>query len=185
MTIETFESGLLHGVQRKSILYSFVLVLVGACSTGSAPGQEGGGATLSLMPLPRSVQRGTGSLNLSAHFNAGFTGTHDARLDAGLDRFLVRLDRQCGEIRRSQYASRDAAAAVLTLKAAGPGGAVQSVEEDESYQLQITTSQATLSAATDVGAMHGMETFLQLVRLGNDAGTVPVVTVDDAPRFPW
>ena len=97
----------------------------------------------------------------------------------------MRLDRQCGEIRRSQYTSRDATSFVLTLKVAGPGGVVQDVNEDESYQLQITSSQATLTAATDVGAMHGLETFLQLVTLENDACSVPAVTIDDAPRFPW
>jgi hexosaminidase len=137
------------------------------------------------MPLPRTITKGMGSLNLSAHFNAGFAGQHDARLDAALDRFLVRLDRQCGEIRRSQYTSRDATSFVLTLKVAGPGGAVQGLDEDESYQLEITPSAATLNAATDVGAMHGMETFLQLIRLENGTCSVPAVSVDDAPRFRW
>ncbi|HEY3626199.1 MAG TPA: family 20 glycosylhydrolase [Terracidiphilus sp.] len=148
-------------------------------------GEESGAASLNLLPLPRSISKGTGSLDLGAHFDAGFTGAHDARLDAALDRFLYRLDRQCGEIRRSQYTSRDATSFVLTLRVAGPGGAVQGVDEDESYQLQVTPSQATLSAATDVGAMHGMETFLQLVRLQNGTCSVPEIGLDDAPRFRW
>jgi len=137
------------------------------------------------MPQPRSITRSTGSLNLTSHFNAGFAGQHDARLDAALDRFLDRLDRQCGEIRRSQYTARDASSFVLTLKVAGPGGGVQGPDEDESYKLQVTPSQATLNAATDVGAMHGMETLLQLVRLENGTCSVPAISVDDAPRFAW
>src|SRR5579871_5230639 len=72
-------------------------------------------APLHLMPLPRSVQSGTGELNLSQHFNAGFSGLHDARLDAALDRMLLRLDRQCGEIRRSQASTVVAAASPLLL----------------------------------------------------------------------
>jgi hexosaminidase len=184
MSIETFELGLLCNIWRKSLSLALLPIISGACVPGMAWGQDSA-APLNLMPLPRSVQRGAGHLDLSTHFNAGFADAHDARLDAAMDRFLVRLDRQCGEIRRSQYASHDAPSAVLTLKVAGPGGAVQSVDEDESYQLQITTAQATLTAATDVGAMHGMETFLQLVRLENDGCIMPVVTIDDAPRFPW
>jgi hexosaminidase len=50
--------------------------------------------------------------------------------------------------------------------------------------LQITASQATLTAMSDVGAMHGMETFLQLVKLENGTCSVPAVAIDDAPRFP-
>jgi hexosaminidase len=168
---------------RRTIISSLLVGILGC--VGIAVGEESGSTELNLMPLPRSVTRGSGTLNLSTHFNAGFDGQHDARLDAALDRFLGRLDRQCGEIRRQQYTSRDATSFVLTLKIAGAGGAVQGVDEDESYQLQITSSQATLTAATDVGAMHGLETFLQLVRLENDTCSVPAITIDDAPRFRW
>ena len=176
MHIGTFESRL--GRFALCLIAGFV-----ACS-GMTWSQENAGTGLNLMPLPRSMTPGTGSLNL-VHFNAGFAGQHDPRLDAALNRSLDRLDRQCGEIRRSQYLSHDATSYMLTLKVAGPGGAVQGPDEDESYQLQITSSQATLTAATDVGAMHGMETFLQLVRIENDACIVPAVTIDDAPRFRW
>jgi hexosaminidase len=179
MGIRTFESGTL----RNALLWLLTTVVSFGAATLSWSEESATG--LNLMPLPRSVTRSTGSLNLAPHFNAGFAGQHDARLDAALDRFLYRLDRQCGEIRRSQYTSRDATSFVLTLKVAGPGGAVQSPDEDESYQLQITPSQATLTAATDVGAMHGMETFLQLVSVENGTCSVPAVAIDDAPRFPW
>lgn len=183
MLIETFESRVAKALARAALMSTLLLGVVGYGRMAS--GEESGAARLDLMPLPRSVTPGSGSLNLSTHFNAGFAGQHDARLDAALDRFLNRLDRQCGEIERSQYMSKDATSSMLTLKVAGPGEAVQGLDEDESYQLQITSSQATLSAATDVGAMHGMETFLQLVKLENDTCSVPAVTIDDAPRFAW
>ena len=146
---------------------------------------EGVSTPLRLMPLPRSVTVGAGHLSLGTHFAAGFAGAHDARLDAALDRMMRRLDRQCGDIRRAQYLSASGGSAVLTLKVAGSGAAVQSADEDESYQLNITSSQATLSAATDLGAMHGMETVLQLVSLDGNSCTLPVVMIDDAPRFRW
>src|SRR5436305_9989712 len=119
MSIATFESGILRSAALSS------LALVVAFGTATLSWSDEGAAGLSLMPQPRSITRGTGSLNLGTHFNAGFAGQHDPRLDAALDRFLYRLDRQCGEVRRSQYASRDATSFLLTLKVAGPGGAVQ------------------------------------------------------------
>jgi hexosaminidase len=138
---------------------------------------------LKLMPLPRSVEIGQGELKLDEHFHAGFSGTHDARLDAALDRFLLRLDRQCGGIRRAQHDSKDPL--TLTLSVAGPGGAVQGLDEDESYKLAVTSAGVTLTAATDVGAMHGLETYLQLVTTQNGACSLPAVAIDDAPRFAW
>ena len=140
---------------------------------------------LNLMPLPRSIQPAQGSLDLSQHFHAGFSASHDDRIDAALDRFLFRLDRQCGNIRRMQHDAGASAANLLTLQVAGPGEVVQSVDEDESYKLTVTPQSATLTAATDVGAMRGLETFLQLATTDNAGCRVPAVTIDDAPRFQW
>jgi hexosaminidase len=139
---------------------------------------------LHLIPLPKSVQLGQGSLDLSQHFHAGFSATHDSRLDDALDRFLFRLDRQCGNTRRMQH-DAGTAANLLILNVAGPGEAVQGVDEDESYKLEVTPQSATLTAATDVGAMRGLETFLQLATMESGACHVPAVSIDDAPRFPW
>src|SRR6185437_1757471 len=55
----------------------------------------------------------------------------------------------------------------------------------ESYKLTVRRSHAELSAATDVGAMHGMETFLQLVEMRDGACRLPAVSINDAPRFRW
>ncbi len=161
-----------------------MLALLVIALAALAPAQEAS-PRLRLMPLPSSLQPGQGSLPLNAHFHAGFSGTHDARLDAALDRFLWRLDRQCGDIRRMQATAASTDPLLLTLQVAGPGAAIQGVEEDESYKLAVTTSQATLTAATDVGAMHGLETLLQLVTLETGACHVPAVTIEDTPRFPW
>jgi hexosaminidase len=178
--------GSAYGLPRRSVLLSLLLALFCLPSSGSLWCQDvGEAAPLKLMPLPRSTEIGAGHLSLDAHFKAGFAGDHDARLDAALARMITRLDRQCGEIRRSQYAGGSGGSQVLTLKVATPGDAVQSVDENESYQLMITSTQATLTAATDVGAMHGMETFLQLVTIGDAACSMPAVTIDDEPRFRW
>jgi hexosaminidase len=160
-------------------------VAVSLCFSASLSAQElreGSVPPLHLMPLPRSVQIGSGRVDVESHFKAAITGDHDARLDAALDRMITRLDRQCGGIRRSQYGS---GSPVFTLKVAAPGGKLQGVDEDESYQLNIASGQVTLTAATDVGAMHGMESFLQLVTVGEGQCSAPAVTIDDAPRFRW
>jgi hexosaminidase len=126
MATRTFESGIL----RNALLWPLAIIVGFGAATLSW--SEEGAPNLNLMPQPRSITRSPGSLNLGTQYNAGFAGRHDTRLDAALDRFLFRLDRQCGEICRSQYTSRDATSFLLTLKVAGPGGAVQGPDEDES-----------------------------------------------------
>ncbi len=163
------------------IAFLAIIALAGTASGQAAdPTQR-----LNLMPVPRSVSTQTGNLMLDSHFHAGFEGPHDARLDAVLGRFLQRLDRQCGGIRRAQAANGTTVANTLLLKVAAPGDEVQSVDENETYSLTVTPQSAVLSAASDVGAMHGMETLLQLITTENGACQLPAVTIDDAPRFRW
>lgn len=167
------------------LLLSGVAVCAAAAFGQATPVNPPTQARLHVMPLPSSLQMGSGSLVLDGHFRAAFLGGHDARLDAALDRFLFRLDRECGNIRRAQHDAAPDAAAVLAVQVAGPGEEVQGVDENESYQLRVTSSQAKLTAATDVGAMHGFETLLQLVSMQDGACHLPAVTMDDAPRFAW
>ena len=49
------------------------------------------------------------------------------------------------------------------IQAAGGTKPVQELGEDESYKLDVTNSGARLNAATTLGVMRGLETFLQLV----------------------
>jgi hexosaminidase len=57
--------------------------------------------------------------------------------------------------------------------------------EDESYRLTVTVEGIALQAATDIGALRGLETFLQLLRVDERGVTVPEITVYDEPRFSW
>ncbi len=176
------QSVCINVIRTFSIPRNSALALLFATVSVGAGAQQ---TPLHLMPLPSSMQPGQGSLALSTHFHAGFSGSHDARLDAAFDRFLVRLDRQCGDIRRMQHTAAASDPVLLSIQVAGPGAAIQGVEEDESYKLAVSATQATVTAATDVGAMHAMETFLQLVTIDSGACHVPVITIDDSPRFPW
>jgi hexosaminidase len=65
------------------------------------------------------------------------------------------------------------------------GKEVQELGEDESYMLSITTDGARIEAPTPLGAMHGLQTFLQLVEVSPTGFAAPAVTIQDKPRFPW
>jgi hexosaminidase len=144
-------------------------------------------ATLGLMPLPSHLEAGTGSYTLQPGTHVAFPHFHNARLEAGTVRVMARLQFESGVPLPhipSQIAG-DASSAGIVIDVAGAGGAVQSVNEDESYSLTVTPQLITLKAATVVGAFHGMETLLQLVQLKDNSAIIPVVSIEDTPRFQW
>jgi hexosaminidase len=136
-----------------------------------------------LMPEPAHLSVETSSLPLTTSFTAATDSFHDARLDSAIGRMLVQLENHTGlQIARTPS---DAKAATLLITVAGPGEAIQSVDENESYFLDVTPTGMHLKAATDVGAMHGLQTFLQLVQNNGSSYFLAAVSIQDSPRFPW
>src|SRR5207247_6440213 len=108
-------------------------------------------------------------------------GYNEARLGRAQQRFLDTLSRETGIPLWRQ--------AVLnpphfTVQTAGPSAAVQQLGEDESYHLEISTTDVQLPAPNQLGVLRGLQTFLQLVRITPNNFSVPVVTIDDNSRFP-
>jgi hexosaminidase len=77
----------------------------------------------------------------------------------------------------------DRETAVVVVHAGRAGKVV--LGEEEAYHLQVTPDGARIDAETDIGALRGLQTLLQLVTREAGAVVVPVVTINDAPRFPW
>ncbi len=135
-----------------------------------------------LMPQPAQLTMGQGSLSIVRGFSVTFDKTHDDRLENAVDRAMDRLKYQTGIIVQDATAG---SAGTLVISVDGPGAAVQTLDEDESYALDVTTHGIHLHAATDVGAMHGLETVLQLVQADARGFWLPAVSIQDAPRFRW
>ncbi|MGB8458642.1 MAG: family 20 glycosylhydrolase [Candidatus Acidiferrum sp.] len=138
---------------------------------------------LYLMPVPSSVQIGAGALPVDSSFTVGFTGYTEPRLDRAAQRFLRRLSQETG----IPIAGRAIAGskAVLVIHTEHASKEIQELGEDESYLLEVSATGAKLSASTPLGAMHGLQTFLQLVNVSPDGFGAPAVTINDKPRFPW
>ncbi|MGC1614008.1 MAG: family 20 glycosylhydrolase [Candidatus Acidiferrum sp.] len=138
---------------------------------------------LNLMPVPSSVQIGAGRLLVDSSFTVGFTGYTEPRLDRAVERFLRQLSRQTGV----QLAVKPSAGpkAILVIHTEHASKEIQELGEDESYVLEVSASGAKLSAPTPLGALHGLQTFLQLVEVSPDGFAASAVTINDKPRFPW
>jgi hexosaminidase len=164
-----------HGTIMKTlIIITFALLI---CIPSLAQSQP----QLNLMPMPASVQSGTGQLLIAQSFSVALSGHRDASLEDAVERFQKQLSRQTG----IPFYPKAGSAPTLSIHTDHGRDPVQKLGEDESYQLTVTDSSATLNAATPLGVMHGLQTFLQLVQITPSGFAVPAVTINDQPRFPW
>lgn len=141
--------------------------------------------TNTLMPQPAKLTVGQGKLPLSPSLTTAVPHFRDDRLNAGIHRMLRQLEMQTGVQILNLEIDSVLQETTLVIDVQEPGGRIQSVDEDESYSLTITQSHATLKAATVVGALRGMETLLQLVQRDETGYSLPVIRIEDAPRFRW
>jgi hexosaminidase len=141
--------------------------------------------TVDLIPVPAQLELGTARLVIGEEFSVAVTGEGGtARLQGGARRMLRRLsDRSTLFFDDAVFLDLDRPDATMVVTAGRTGDL--SVGEDESYRLTITEEGIELQAATDVGALRGLETFLQLLTLDERGVTVPEVSIFDEPRFAW
>ncbi len=162
----------------RDILVILILCSVLVSSSAAEP------RPISLMPMPANVQPKTGQLVIDASFTVGISGHSDAQLQRAVERFLDNLRRQTGMPPLDMKVT-DATQAKLVVHSEHESKAVQELGEDESYSLEINPTGAKLDAATTLGIMRGLETFLQLVQTTSDGFAVPAIAIQDKPRFPW
>jgi hexosaminidase len=156
-------------------------------STMLGQAANAGATELGLMPLSSQFEAGTGSFTLKPGMHLAYLRFHNERLEAGALRMMTRLQFESGVPLPhipSQIAG-DAATAGIVLDVAGAGEKIQSIDEDESYSLTVTPALVTIQAHTVVGALHGMETLLQLVQLKDNSAVIPALSIQDTPRFRW
>jgi hexosaminidase len=169
---------------------SIILFLSGVLSMAAQTAESGAQSIAQpatqhhLMPVPASVHFNQGRLPITKSFTVAAKGHVDDRLRAGVERAVSRLEgRTVMESQRGLVS--EANTATLVVETQGPGNAVPSVNEDESYSLEVSDRQAVLRAPTVVGALRGLETFLQLLESDREGYFIPAVQIQDQPRFRW
>lgn len=155
-----------------------LLALVAGSATAQAP------ASHTLLPVPAAVTLTPARLTLDSSFTVAITGFRDARLERAVTRTVARLEgRIARALSRDYTGTRESARLVVIVK--GAGFAIPDLEEDESYTLDVSAAQSTLTAATVVGAIRGLETLLQLQAFDANGFYVQGAQIQDAPRFRW
>jgi hexosaminidase len=137
---------------------------------------------LPIMPMPAHVAQGKGEFLIDGNFGIALKGYKEPRLERAKQRFLDILSAETGiPLWREAIHNQPH----FIIQTSGPSAAVQQSGEDESYHLEISTTDVQLTAANPIGTIRGLQTLLQLVRITPKGFSVPVVIIDDKPRFPW
>lgn len=137
-----------------------------------------------LLPEPAKLTVDQGRLQWNGSFSVSTPRFHNARLNAAIQRTLRELEDKTGTPLSKEVRIVETGA-TFVIDVQGEGEAIQSLDENESYSLTVTTSGAKLLAATVVGAMRGLQTFLQLLQMEPTGYFLPAVQIEDTPRFRW
>jgi hexosaminidase len=138
-----------------------------------------------LMPLPATLQSKSGALPIGPSFSYALHGDSGPRLSNGALRLIGRLEMRSGVSLQESSAPEGRQATLLIDVATASDQAVPQPGVDESYTLDIDEHAISLRAKTDIGALRGMETLLQLLQPSGANYVFPAVHIEDAPRFPW
>jgi hexosaminidase len=160
--------------------YILVLLLAGLTSSAQIKKEQ-----LNLMPWPQNVVLNDGSFTLSKNFKVNITGNPNPRIFGGVTRFLRRLDGRTGLFFRQDFVTKlnEFPTAELQINCAKSGKI--GLYEDESYHLDIKQNKITIEATSDLGALHGLETLLQILQNNNTLFYFPNAQISDFPRFTW
>ncbi|MBF4518389.1 family 20 glycosylhydrolase [Flavobacterium sp. ANB] len=160
--------------------YLLVLLLAGLTSSAQIQKEQ-----LNLMPWPQSVVLNDGNFALTKNFKVNITGNPDQRIFGGVTRFLRRLDGRTGIFFEQSYIQKlnEVPTAELQINCTKSGKI--GLYEDESYHLDIKQNQITINATSDLGALHGLETLLQMLQNNSTSFYFPNSQISDFPRFTW
>src|SRR5215467_7446572 len=135
---------------------------------------------LQLMPWPQSVksQSSGTQLIIQNSFSVSISQSADPHLPRAVAIFLNDLRRHTGSL-PLDFAYDPSGKGQLQISVDHASKAVQELGEDESYTLEVTSTAASLKAPTTLGAMRGLQTFLQLIQLTSKGFAVPQVAIED------
>ncbi len=170
---------------KMKLLNSFVAIIIVVLLFANCLNAQGVDEKLNLMPMPVKVELTGGEYRLDQNFKVAIKGNPAERLYGAASRMLRRLSGRTGLFFSQDYLHRSSVIQdpdmIIDVKRPGE----VKLHEDESYNLTVTSTHVSLNAETDIGALRGIETFLQLLEADSSGYYFPAVKIEDYPRFPW
>ncbi|WP_038532534.1 beta-N-acetylhexosaminidase [Formosa agariphila] len=162
-----------------------LLLIIITFNSALSHAQDALASTYDLMPWPKNIQDTKQILPITENLTISIDGPAQDRVHFVATSFLRRLSGRTGVFINSGFPTSAKANPNATIKISYKNEGKLTIDNDESYQLNVSNSGATITANTDIGALRGIETLLQLT--SNDATTYYFkgASISDAPRFVW
>ena len=141
-----------------------------------------------------TVQQGAVVIDNSFTVGVGGAGAKDERVKFATRRIFERLAWQTGIPLLPHFVPLLQNPTLVVIVESRDHKAPQRLGDEERYSLEAGSGHIRITADKPLGALRGLETFLQLVRQNTNPGmgapalagfSVPAVTIHDEPRFPW
>lgn len=148
----------------KSVLFSTLLLIGNSCSERKE---------IDVIPMPRSVEYHSGNFTISPE-----------------TKFYTNLSVESRQA-LTDYLEGTSLGSVPFAESATSNNEIELnlcdssiVTGNEAYRIEIDKKGVRLSANTETGIFYGLQTLLQLLNNG-DNKTLPALTINDSPRFPY
>ncbi len=138
--------------------------------------------TYDLMPWPKNIEEHHSKFIIDNSLTIHISGPNNKRVHLASVKFLRRLSNRTGVFFDTGFpvTNKDA-----TIKIDYNTVSDLDLHDDESYTLDIESSNISISASNDIGALRALETLLQLVNFDSSGFYFEGVFIEDAPRFVW
>jgi len=161
---------------RRSLFASSLLLAITSSAFAAPAGN------LPLMPWPQQVEVAPQAGKWAVDNSLSIAVSGDD-LGSSVTRWRDRIEQQTGWTLQPE--PTDAKQSKIQIVIKHKVAALPQPDSDESYQLDVTSQGATITANTRFGALHGMETLLQLLQNDGENTFLPLVKIEDKPRFAW
>ena len=148
----------------KAVLFSTLLLIGNSCSERKE---------IDVIPMPRSVEYHSGNFTISTE-----------------TKFYTNLSAESRQALTDYLEGTSLGSVPFAESATGNNGIELNlcdssiVTGNEAYRIEIDKKGIRLSASTETGIFYGLQTLLQLLN-NSDNKTLPALTINDSPRFPY
>lgn len=139
----------------------------------------------SLMPMPAEVKLNNERFRLDSGFSIAIQGDQGNRLYGEATRFWQRLAERSGIFFKTWQVGPGQKSMDAPLQISFSKKEAVQLGMDESYALEVNEKKITLQAATDIGAIRGLETLFQLLATDAKGFFFRGASIKDKPRFAW
>lgn len=137
---------------------------------------------LPLMPWPKEIKENSAKFIIDSDVTISIIGEDQGRVRSGAVNFLRRLSNRTGVFFNKGFPVNNKDSHIqISFESVSN----LNINDDESYSLDISNKKISVNANTDVGALRGIQTLLQLVSYDEKGYFFPGVTIKDSPRFVW